>query len=567
MQLSRVMMTLFAAIGICAGSANAQKAIHDVDILVKIDAVGTAHISEKWDVEAVKGTEWYLMMSNLREGMVVKDVSVSDEAGKNYSVDEGNWDTHRTLEEKSGRCGILKESDSHYEVCWGLGSYGHHVYRVSYVLTNLVQSLNDKDAFNHKFLSDKLSSDVERVRVIITMDSLTCGKNVFSPSNTKIWAFGSEKCYLQMRDGKIICGSKYPLDQHESVIIMASFDKGLFRPLIHQDRDFKEMRDNALNNDSYGSDDEVDDSFIGFLLLSFFIFVTAFIIFMLVLDERKKRKRVFGTAKRIDGWCHELPFDGNLFAANYALHAGQIKTKSNALEGALMLRWIQKKIITVKMGKRTNDIEIAFDHQENECLITNNSEKLLFDLLKTASGDDLVLQKDELGKYMEKKSGFSAMKEWNEAIISEGEQALVAANMANYRSHNKTLFNNLVFNDKGMEAARKMMQYKNYLRDDTDMRQREVPDISILNEHLVFALLLGIADKVSKRFEKLYPEYRSSIEGNGLIANNDFLLYYLFMNNFQNSFANSQADSFDGSGGMSSFGGGGFSGGGGGGCR
>lgn len=545
---------------------NMQPAIHDVDIMVKIDATGTAHISEKWNVVAAEGTEWYLVMSALREGMIVKDVSVTDETEKKYIVDTGDWDTDRSLEEKAGHCGILAKDAHHYEVCWGLGNYGHHVYLVNYVLTNLVQSLHDKDAFNHKFLSDKLSSNVEHAKVTIILDSMSCRNVQILKSNTQIWAFGSNKCYIQIRDGKIICNTINPLDTDESIIIMAGFNKGLFHPTISQDRDFKEMRDNALNNDSAGSDDEVNDSFVALLLVSFFIFVVIVIISVVIIDERKKKKAVFGTIGKIKGWCHDIPFSGHLFAANYVLHAGQ-ENKANALEGAFMLKWIQKKIISVRTGDNKNDIEIVFDHQENESLITNESEKLLFDILKTASGDDLILQKDELGHYMEKSTGFKAMKEWNQAAIKEGEQELISAGLASYKSHHQTQYHNLIFNEKGMDAACKMIEYKNYLKEHTNADEREISDTALLDNQLIFATLFGIADKVLKNFEKIYPNYCSNMTDNSVVLNNNFLIYYLFMTHFQNNFSGTQISNLSGDGGVSSFGGGGFSGGGGGGCR
>ena len=39
--------------------------VHDVDITVRLDRSGTAHITEIWDVDVQTGTEWYLVQNNL----------------------------------------------------------------------------------------------------------------------------------------------------------------------------------------------------------------------------------------------------------------------------------------------------------------------------------------------------------------------------------------------------------------------------------------------------------------------------------------------------------------------
>ena len=39
--------------------------VHNVDITVRLDCSGTAHITEIWDVDVQTGTEWYLVQGNL----------------------------------------------------------------------------------------------------------------------------------------------------------------------------------------------------------------------------------------------------------------------------------------------------------------------------------------------------------------------------------------------------------------------------------------------------------------------------------------------------------------------
>ena len=78
--------------------------IRDVDITVDLQADGSARITQVWDVNVVRGTEWYIPIGNL-DGMTVGDLSVS-ENGRAFASEGRRWDTERSLEQKAGRCGL-----------------------------------------------------------------------------------------------------------------------------------------------------------------------------------------------------------------------------------------------------------------------------------------------------------------------------------------------------------------------------------------------------------------------------------------------------------------------------
>lgn len=88
--------------------------VHNVDITVRLDCSGTAHITEIWDMDVQTGTEWYLVQGNLG-AIEIRDLAVSDETGKTY-LREDVWDTHRTIEAKAGRCGLVYKGDDDYDI-------------------------------------------------------------------------------------------------------------------------------------------------------------------------------------------------------------------------------------------------------------------------------------------------------------------------------------------------------------------------------------------------------------------------------------------------------------------
>ena len=151
--MKRLLLTVLAAL---AGTlAVYAQTIRDLDIRAVLRPDGSARITQVWDVNVVRGTEWYIPIDNLGK-MSVTDLSVS-ENGQPF-VSEGNrWDVDRSLEEKTGRCGIVEKRNG-VELCWGQGSYGPHVWTAEFTVHGLVQAFNDADGFNFMFVNPGLAA-------------------------------------------------------------------------------------------------------------------------------------------------------------------------------------------------------------------------------------------------------------------------------------------------------------------------------------------------------------------------------------------------------------------------
>ena len=120
--------------------------------------------------------------------------------------------------------------------------------------------------------------------------------------------------------------------------------------------------------------------------------------------------------------------------------------------------------------------------------------------------------------------------------------------------------------DKIYEDSSRLYGLKLYLDEFSRMNTKEVLEVKLWDEYLMFAYLFGIADKVAKQFKNLYPEVIEQMEN----ANIDYNTL-IFVNNLSSSSvyaatsARSAAENYSsGGGGFSSGGGGGGSFGGGG---
>ena len=125
-----------------------------------------------------------------------------------------------------------------------------------------------------------------------------------------------------------------------------------------------------------------------------------------------------------------------------------------------------------------------------------------------------------------------------------------------------------VMDDTIYEDSTKLYGLKKFLEEFSKIDTREVLEVQIWDEYLMFAYIFGIADKVAKQLKNLYPEV---LEDPNNYIDLDTILYINYLSNRSvnaASTARSRAESYSsGGGGFSSGGGGGgsFGGGGGGG--
>ena len=128
-------------------------------------------------------------------------------------------------------------------------------------------------------------------------------------------------------------------------------------------------------------------------------------------------------------------------------------------------------------------------------------------------------------------------------------------------------------NDKIYNDSVELYGLKKYLLEFSSMGTKEVMEVKLWDEYLMFAYLFGIADKVAKQLKDMYPEILEQTDMNGNVMF-DYDMF-MFVNHISMrsvsaaSSARAAAESYSsGGGGFSSGGGGGGSfGGGGGGSR
>ena len=266
---------------------------------------GAAVVTETWRIDVSDDiTEWYLVADNMGR-MSISDLQVHDETGNEY-VNEGEWDVNRSRARKAGRCGLVTKSDG-YEICWGVGSSGWHTYTVRYLLTGLVKGHEDMDGFNHMFVARDLGSSPQSI-------VLTVGKpgQVLTTENTKVWAFGF-RGEIHVEDGAVVARTTEPFTRRSALIAMVGFEKGLFHPVITEERTFEEVRERAMEGSDYREPEEDGDGGFWYgLLIGLGVILSVFVSVKVIVKTVRRKRELLGGRMKDVAWFRDAPLNGDL---------------------------------------------------------------------------------------------------------------------------------------------------------------------------------------------------------------------------------------------------------------
>jgi len=588
--MKRLLFTL--AFILLSISCFADNRIRSVEVTARLDSLGGAAITERWHVDVKTGiSEWYLAHDNTGEGKI-HDLTVRDIlSGEEYQTLD-LWRVDWSRNEKARKCGIVLKSGNDCELCWGVTSNGEHLWEVKYQYDNLMTAFADSCAFNHMFISDDLGVRVEKAKVTIVYP-----ERAITDSIASIWAFGFGGI-VSFENGTIVADASSGLSTDQSIIVMATFDKSLFHPSVTNEGNFSVMKDRALEGSNYSSGEKM-----GFWeSLGVGVVVCIAILFCIVLYYAMQiifaaglmftfsaiipilwgvitlyPIRMFFRRRRYMGgktWHKTTPDDKDLSKVPYVMSklSYNILSKSKYWDNDLTAAYIMRIIflggffIEKQMddnGKMKAMLRVRKQWHLNEGLYSRrdtDAMRELYQIIKAASGADLTLQKKEIKQFKKK----------------QGQEMI------------KSFYAKRVIDDFKLEKTdvQQIMGFKKYLDDFTLTDQREIPEVGLWDEYLVYATVFGNADKVMKSMKKVAPDYfklenRSQLlDGmGGFVVTNDILRcvshevnslhnYTVRKDNYSGSSGGGYTSRSSGGGGFSSYGGGGgHSGGGGGGGR
>lgn len=520
--LNRIVFFSFIMIFFVLINQVSANSINNIEMDVYIDNDGNATITEVWDVTLTQGTEGYRPYTQMGNSEI-SNFSVTDQNGNTYQS-LSSWNTSDSFNSKAYKNGL------HYipngvELCWGISNYGNNTYTLKYDISNFINQYTDTQGIYFNFLN--LDQQVSNAKITIHSE------HKFSLDNAKIWAFGNNGT-INFVDGKIVIESGGNLSSSQYMVALVRFESNIFNTSNKSDMSFDDVYDSAMSS---VSDDSlaIFSVFKLFFLMSinYFIFIVLLILFIRRLGRKKyDRNRDNIEYRPLDlgqklkkhevTYFRDIPCDGDIYYAYWIMIKYKILKEEdckNGIVGATLLKWIKEGYI--ELTKTRGGI---FDFRDNKYAITfknidtpefqskNDSEKYLMRIIRHASGDNNILEAKEFEKWC--KQNHSTMNRWFDTILYDTsiklqQKRLLLENITTSKKMWKTKTIITKYVDASVrDEALNLLGLKKFLLDYSLITDRQNVEVHILEDYLIFAQLLGIADKVEEQFSRIYPDFK-----------------------------------------------------------
>ena len=337
------------------------------------------------------------------------------------------------------------------------------------------------------------------------------------------------------------------LSKSQYMVSLVRFKTNLFNTSNSSNKSFDDVYDSAMSDvdkNEFKSNSTLSGfstfrviltmifSMIGMVLFNPIIWI---LILYFIAKKKKGSNWIWGSGKhsgyldfgpggkmtppddKIQYW-REIPCNKDLKRAYwvaYQYNVVSINTLRKGIIGAILLKWIKEEKITASKTRKG-----LFSFKDNNYAIDlsklmyyeNRIENDLLEILKSASGMNGILEAKEFEKWCKK--NYSKIDSWftmflyKEQTELENQQLITSRNEETTGMFGKTkTITAKVVSPVLLNDAIQLKGLKKFLLDFSMMPEREYFEVHIWEEYLIFAQLLGIADKVEEQFSKLYPNF------------------------------------------------------------
>ena len=195
----------------------------------------------------------------------------------------------------------------------------------------------------------------------------------------------------------------------------------------------------------------------------------------------------------------DIPCNKDIYYAYMLMKLNRFKYEDSNILGAILLKWQKEKKIAFKNIQSSSKLKYVIDLNMNP-IFNYDFEIKLYEVLYAAS-DNGILENRELSKYIQKNYQYflNLFDEMYLVLVSQmKEMGLISENSSNSRYGN-------VMSEKIYNDSIQLCGFKKYLEDFSRLDIKEVMEITLWDEYLMFACLFGISDKVNEQLKKIYP--------------------------------------------------------------
>lgn len=534
--------------------------IKNIDMDIYVDNNGTAHVTEKWTVKAKNNTEFYKQYKNLNESSITNyKVNMN---GKNFELVD--WNINASFEEKAYKYGYNYIYDG-VELCFGISNYGNNNYTLSYDITNFIYNTSDNYQLAYWNLIQPSSDMIDNVNIKIHSD--------FKYSDTlDVWGYGKYGAPCYVYDGVIEMTSEGAMGSSEYMTIIVKFPANSFNTTATMNNDFNyylDMANEGATPYKHKNNNGISSAIAEALPIVLGIGIPLIVIILRSMLHKKK-KYGYKNNKTIDKantpLFREIPCNKDMYYANCLVSLNDKLYKEyqeTNIFGAIILKWVKENKVTFKVdpkgifNKDSGTMDLTLNPTFDDPL-----EKELFDIMYSASKDG-ILEPKELENWCDNHytKFFNLFKRINKREIEK----LKANNHIYIRTNSNECKYKNVMDDTIYEDSIQLYGLKKYFDEFTKIDTKEVIEVHLWDEYLMFAYIFGIANRVAKQLKDLYPEVLNDPNVNIDYSTLMYIDHISYNSVHAASVAMSRAESYSsGGGGFSSGGGGGGSFGGGG---
>ena len=546
------------------GNVNAQD-IKRITMDINIDQTGTAHVKENWVIYFDKNenlTEVYKPYNNVGKSKFQNfKVSLNN---KNYT--NIKWKIDETFNYKKYKNGI-NYTDAGIELCWGISEKGKtNTYNISYDVTNFVIKLTDADMVYWTLIPKNLNDSPESVYIKIHSDFKKYSNDL------PVFGYGKYGAPTYVYDGYIEMSTNEVLDKSEYMTVLVKFPKDTFNNENAIDQNFDYYLDMAENGSIDYTSDDNESGFGSFVYFLEEYFPVIIVVLITIIGIAIPKSRITGSKRiklrKVDkklpkdvNYIRDIPCNKDIYRVYWIAKTYRLNSKDTDLLGAVLLKWLNENKIEIQKESK----EGIFKKEKSKLLLKQNltfdneEEAKLYKMLTEAS-EDYVLEAKEFKTWAN--DHYTKILGWFETILDkestkmEQEHIITALSASKYESTAKLY-----------KEAVDLKGFKKFLLDFSRIHEKEPLEVHLWKEYLMFAQVLGIAEKVAKDFKDIYPDMIPE----DYIDDFDFIYFVSYAGMNSATTAQTKAESYNsggggfssGGGGFGSFGGGGFGGGGG----
>lgn len=606
-------LVIIISIGGKVEASSSDLYLNHLDFEASINSDGSMDVTEKWNIKINDTNTLYkTFLTDKTKYSGISNVTVTDitNGSSNLLNKQNQWSYHMP---KGNYFGGINE-DNEFEIAWGVGLEDEEetrVYEISYQVKDVVSKYSDYGELYWQFVGKDFEIDAKNITGTIYLPS-----HAQQQEDIKVWGHTEDlngeihvtnTNKIEFTINKFRSGRYIEIRTLFPENMLGTIERGEDKPRLNQVVEEETTWANQAN--AKRKMKETTKTILAIVINIVASILTIFGIRSIIKSSRKikKLKKIEPSQKLT--YFREIPRKDCTPAQAVLLITKQIEGFNNSIVlgrifSATLLQLNLKKIIDFMVKEK--EITIKILGQEPQGLA--QEEQVIFQYLKKATiktNNEITIK--NLEQYIKKSSSSQILKLGND-IDTLTVETLYQKGLASKEGRTKkiellgmiigsgvsipfmiiglvvsmvlgvpaiailllilTVIIQLimfcvvssktnVLTQEGVDEQEKWKGLKKYMEDFSMLDKREIPEVTIWEEFLVYATAFGIADKVLKQLKIVYPNINEQWN-----MNNYGYMYLMLNTNFSNNFSHAITSSMSTAYSSGTGSGGGFSGGG-----